>query len=102
MKTCGRLLLLFILAGVVASNFYGKPKADAAWPQWRGPSGQGTSDETNLPAQLFFKSVGFRAVSVLRKFYEDTPEDAYLMQFCCEPQEADLILPMNRIDRMAG
>jgi len=51
MKTCGRLLLLFILAGVVASNFYGKPKADGAWPQWRGPSGQGTSDETNLPAQ---------------------------------------------------
>jgi ribosomal-protein-alanine N-acetyltransferase len=37
--------------------------------------------ETNLPAQLFFRSLGFRAVSVLRKFYEDTPEDAYLMQF---------------------
>jgi ribosomal-protein-alanine N-acetyltransferase len=37
--------------------------------------------ETNLPAQLFFRNVGFRAVSVLRKFYEDTPEDAYLMQY---------------------
>lgn len=37
--------------------------------------------ETNLPAQLFFRAVGFRAVSVLRKFYEDTPEDAYLMQY---------------------
>jgi ribosomal-protein-alanine N-acetyltransferase len=37
--------------------------------------------ETNLPAQLFFRSVGFRAVSVLRQFYEDTPEDAYLMQY---------------------
>jgi ribosomal-protein-alanine N-acetyltransferase len=37
--------------------------------------------ETNLPAQLFFRSLGFRATSVLRKFYEDTPEDAYLMQF---------------------
>ena len=37
--------------------------------------------ETNLPAQLFFKSLGFRAVSVLRNYYEDTPEDAYLMQF---------------------
>jgi ribosomal-protein-alanine N-acetyltransferase len=36
--------------------------------------------ETNLPAQLFFRSLGFRAVSVLREFYEDTPEDAYLMQ----------------------
>jgi ribosomal-protein-alanine N-acetyltransferase len=37
--------------------------------------------ETNLPAQLFFRSCGFRAISVLRDFYEDTPEDAYLMQF---------------------
>lgn len=37
--------------------------------------------ETNLPAQLFFKENGFRAVSVLRSFYEDTPEDAYLMQY---------------------
>jgi len=37
--------------------------------------------ETNLAAQLFFRSVGFRAVTVLRKFYEDTPEDAYLMQY---------------------
>ncbi len=37
--------------------------------------------ETNLAAQLFFRTSGFRAVSVLRDFYEDTPEDAYLMQF---------------------
>jgi ribosomal-protein-alanine N-acetyltransferase len=37
--------------------------------------------ETNLPAQLFFRTLGFRAVSVLRQFYEDTPEDAYLMQY---------------------
>jgi ribosomal-protein-alanine N-acetyltransferase len=37
--------------------------------------------ETNLPAQLFFRTLGFRAVSVLREFYEDTPEDAYLMQY---------------------
>jgi ribosomal-protein-alanine N-acetyltransferase len=36
--------------------------------------------ETNLPAQLFFRAQGFRAVSVLRAFYDDTPEDAYLMQ----------------------
>lgn len=37
--------------------------------------------ETNLAAQLFFRSLGFRAVSVLRGFYEDTPEDAYVMQY---------------------
>jgi [ribosomal protein S18]-alanine N-acetyltransferase len=37
--------------------------------------------ETNLDAQLFFKSLGFKAISVLRDFYVDTTEDAYLMQF---------------------
>ncbi len=37
--------------------------------------------ETNLAAQLFFRNQGFKAVSVLRAFYEDTPEDAYVMQF---------------------
>lgn len=36
--------------------------------------------ESNLPAQLFLKKNGFRAISVLRDFYEDTTEDAYLMQ----------------------
>jgi ribosomal-protein-alanine N-acetyltransferase len=36
--------------------------------------------ETNLPAQLFFRANQFRAVSVLRDFFEDVPEDAYLMQ----------------------
>jgi ribosomal-protein-alanine N-acetyltransferase len=37
--------------------------------------------ETNLDAQLFFRQLGFRATSVLRSFYEDTPEDAFLMQY---------------------
>lgn len=37
--------------------------------------------ETNLVAQLFFRENGFRAVSVLRSYYADTPEDAYVMQF---------------------
>ena len=36
--------------------------------------------ETNLDAQCFFRQVGFRAISVLRDFYDDTTEDAYLMQ----------------------
>jgi ribosomal-protein-alanine N-acetyltransferase len=36
--------------------------------------------ETNLAAQLFFRAVGGRAISVLREFYEETDEDAYLMQ----------------------
>ncbi|MFZ5831083.1 MAG: ribosomal protein S18-alanine N-acetyltransferase, partial [Planctomycetota bacterium] len=30
--------------------------------------------ETNLAAQLFFRDVGFRAITVLHSYYEDTPE----------------------------
>jgi ribosomal-protein-alanine N-acetyltransferase len=37
--------------------------------------------ETNLPAQLFFRSLGFKAVRVLRGFYADSGEDAFLMQY---------------------
>ncbi len=57
--------------------------------------------ETNLPAQLFFRTCGFRAVSVLRNFYEDTPEDAYLMHYRYRP--ADVAFdPAARITRLAG
>jgi ribosomal-protein-alanine N-acetyltransferase len=58
--------------------------------------------ETNLPAQLFFRNMGFRAVSVLRDFYDDTTEDAYLMQYRYRPVEAEVILPINRITKLAG
>ena len=37
--------------------------------------------ESNLAALLFFKSQGFRAIKILRDYYEDTTEDAYLMQY---------------------
>jgi ribosomal-protein-alanine N-acetyltransferase len=36
--------------------------------------------ESNLDAQLFFREHGFRAVSVLRGYYDDTAEDAYVME----------------------
>lgn len=58
--------------------------------------------ETNLEAQLFFKKIGFRAVSVLKDFYEDTDEDAYLMQFRYQPSAEELADPHNRISRLAG
>jgi ribosomal-protein-alanine N-acetyltransferase len=57
--------------------------------------------ETNLAAQLFFRTQGFRAVNVLRNYYDDTPEDAYVMQY--RYQAADLeAVPANRITRLAG
>lgn len=55
--------------------------------------------ETNLAAQLFFRSQGFRAVNVLRDFYEDTTEDAYLMQYRYRVGEADAA---DRPTRLAG
>lgn len=54
--------------------------------------------ETNLAAQLFFRHRGFKAISVLRDFYDDTTEDAYLMQYALEAPELALAEPT----RMAG
>ncbi len=42
---------------------------------------EGMVREGNLPAQLFFKSLGFKAVRVVRNHYEDVDEDGYVMQF---------------------
>ena len=60
--------------------------------------------ETNLGAQLFFKNVGFRATAVLRSYYEDSPEDAYLMKYNYMPEDVELTYPIrsNRINRLAG
>ena len=52
--------------------------------------------ETNLPAQIFFRSLGFRATSVIKDFYRDSTEDAYLMQYSLEAAT----LPLER--RLAG
>ncbi len=57
--------------------------------------------ETNLAAQLFFKRADFRAVSVLRDYYDDTTEDAYVMQYRFKAEQSGLV-PTNRIARLAG
>ena len=57
--------------------------------------------ETNLAAQLFFRDLGFKALNVLRDFYEDTVEDAYLMQYRYKQAEAEMA-PVNRISKLAG
>jgi [ribosomal protein S18]-alanine N-acetyltransferase len=54
--------------------------------------------ETNLAAQLFFKTLEFRATKVLRGYYEDSGEDAFLMQFRIHDDAADESEePVNRI-----
>lgn len=37
--------------------------------------------ETNLDAQRFFRAMGFKAVRVERAAFEDTGEDAYVMEY---------------------
>lgn len=50
--------------------------------------------ERNLDAQLFFRAMGFHAVKVLRDFYDNSPEDAYVFQYryqAPEPQPQGII-----------
>jgi ribosomal-protein-alanine N-acetyltransferase len=58
--------------------------------------------ETNLAAQMFFKNLDFKAVSVLRDYYDDTVEDAYVMQYRFEEESVEPVEMVNRITRMAG
>lgn len=54
--------------------------------------------ETNLVAQLFFKTQGFRALRVLRAYYEDSGEDAFLMQYkIAEDTSEEVEEGVNRI-----
>jgi len=58
--------------------------------------------ETNLAAQLFFRDRGFRAVTVLRRYYGETDEDAYVMQFRYRAEKPAIVEPVNRIRRLTG
>ncbi|MAG92562.1 MAG: ribosomal-protein-alanine N-acetyltransferase [Planctomycetaceae bacterium] len=55
--------------------------------------------ETNMSAQLFFKSQDFKAVCVLRTHYDDTSEDAYIMRYHLHEDDAQdaAFSPYNRI-----
>lgn len=59
--------------------------------------------ESNLDAQLFFKKQGFKAVCVLRRHFDDTEEDAYIMQFKLNAHEDEAVefLPRNRISEIS-
>jgi len=60
--------------------------------------------EGNLDAQLFFKQQGFKAINVLRRHYDDTDEDAYIMQFRLDASEeaASPFAPRNRISEFGA
>jgi [ribosomal protein S18]-alanine N-acetyltransferase len=58
--------------------------------------------ETNLPAQLFFRVVGFRAAEVVREHYQDTGEDAYSMIYHLDETVLEAPAAMNRIAKQLG
>lgn len=57
--------------------------------------------ERNLDAQCFFRSQEFKAKRVLRNYYEDSGEDAFLMEYAVESDEETEggERPVNRIAR---
>lgn len=44
--------------------------------------------ETNLSAQLFYRSRGFKAIEVAREYYEDSGEDAFVMNYVVDESHA--------------
>ncbi|MDR1964651.1 MAG: ribosomal protein S18-alanine N-acetyltransferase [Planctomycetaceae bacterium] len=59
--------------------------------------------ETNLPALVFFRALGFRATVVIKNFYEDMNEDAYVLQYRLYNHSDSTFVPSNRIStRIAG
>lgn len=56
--------------------------------------------ERNLEAQMFFRSHGFQATRLLRNYYEDSGEDAYLMELRALDDallDGRVVGPVNRI-----
>jgi ribosomal-protein-alanine N-acetyltransferase len=53
--------------------------------------------ERNLDGQLFFQALGFRATHVLRKHYEETGEDAYVMEYRFGDPITQASRPVNRV-----
>jgi len=53
--------------------------------------------ETNLSAQVVFGKFGFAATSVIRGHYDDSKEDAYVMQYRFGAESKPMLQPKNRI-----
>ena len=60
--------------------------------------------ETNLGAQLFFKTIGFQVIQILKNYHYEMEEDAYLMQyrFIAEDHEQMASKVGNRINKLVG
>ena len=58
--------------------------------------------ETNLASQRFYRVQGFRAVEVAREHYQDTGEDAFVMQYLFDESVLDEPIRTNRISKQLG
>jgi ribosomal-protein-alanine N-acetyltransferase len=58
--------------------------------------------ETNLAGQLFFRGQNFKATEVIREHYQDTGEDAFLMNYLFDESVAEELMPVNRIAKQLG
>jgi ribosomal-protein-alanine N-acetyltransferase len=57
--------------------------------------------ETNLPALLCFRALGFRASTVLKNFYENQSEDAYVLQYRLGKEHIDPVYaPASQADTL--
>lgn len=54
---------------------------------------KGMVRDNNLDVQLFLKHLGFKAIQVLKNYYEDFNQDGYLMQYKInQNQEAECVI----------
>ncbi len=58
--------------------------------------------ETNLAAQVFFRTQGFKATEVVREHFGDTSEDAYLLNYLFDESAVEESVPSNRIAKQFG
>ena len=58
--------------------------------------------ETNLPALLCFRALGFRVSTVRKNFYDDQSEDVYVLQYRLGKEHADPVYaPASRSELVA-
>lgn len=81
------------IAAVIVDHLIGKLESPAGGAANRRERMVLEVRETNLAAQKFFRAAGFRARAVAYGYYEDTGEDAYVMEYRLGS------VPANRIRR---
>ena len=58
--------------------------------------------ESNLIGQLFFRQAGFHAVAVMRSYFDDSSEDAYVMHYRLDGQYGALVTGRERLGQFVG